>query len=239
MNYIISQDKDKTELAQYLHGCVFSPVISTFQKCIKKGNFISWPGIDNLNFKKLIKTTEPTLKGHLDQERKNVQSTKTIPPSPLNNISDETDNFPERIDNKTNMAFYIIMDIKKESTTYTDLTGRFSHQLSRGNNYIFVAYNYDANAILVEALPNRESTTIISAWKTCHDRIVNNGQAVTHYISDNECSSLFKHTLKEAEITFELVPPHQHRRNAAERAICTFKNHFLAGLASCDPEFPL
>ena len=36
-----------------------------------------------------------------------------------------------------------------------------------------------------------------------------------------------------------MVPPHQHRRNAAERAIRTFKKHFLAGLASCDPDFPL
>ena len=30
-----------------------------------------------------------------------------------------------------------------------------------------------------------------------------------------------------------------HQRNAAERAIRTFKNHFLAGLATCDPDFPL
>jgi hypothetical protein len=30
-----------------------------------------------------------------------------------------------------------------------------------------------------------------------------------------------------------------HRRNAAERAICTFKNHFIAGLCSVDKHFPL
>jgi len=35
------------------------------------------------------------------------------------------------------------------------------------------------------------------------------------------------------------APTHIHRRNAAERAIQTFKNHFLAGLASCNPKFPL
>ena len=39
---------------------------------------MSWPGIDDLNFKKLIDTTEVTLKGNLDQERKNLQSTKSI-----------------------------------------------------------------------------------------------------------------------------------------------------------------
>jgi hypothetical protein len=35
------------------------------------------------------------------------------------------------------------------------------------------------------------------------------------------------------------VPPHCHRRNAAERAILIFKEHFVAGLCSVDPTFPL
>jgi hypothetical protein len=37
----------------------------------------------------------------------------------------------------------------------------------------------------------------------------------------------------------QLVPPHCRRRNAAERDICAFKEHFIAGLASVDPYFPL
>ena len=32
---------------------------------------------------------------------------------------------------------------------------------------------------------------------------------------------------------------HTHRANAAERAIQTFKQHFLSGLATCDKEFPI
>ena len=35
------------------------------------------------------------------------------------------------------------------------------------------------------------------------------------------------------------VPPNVHRRNAAERAIRTFQNHFIAGLSSVDKDFPL
>ena len=56
---------------------------------------------------------------------------------------------------------------------------------------------------------------------------------------DNEFSNHLKCALEKHEVTFEKVPPHIHRRNAAERAICTFKNHFLAGLASMDPTFPI
>jgi hypothetical protein len=40
-------------------------------------------------------------------------------------------------------------------------------------------------------------------------------------------------------VEYQLVPPHCHRRNAAERAIHTFNSHFVAGLASVDPYFPL
>jgi hypothetical protein len=36
-----------------------------------------------------------------------------------------------------------------------------------------------------------------------------------------------------------VVPPRCHRRNAAERAIRTFKEHFVAGLSYVDPTFPL
>ena len=34
------------------------------------------------------------------------------------------------------------------------------------------------------------------------------------------------------------MTPHIHRRNAAERAICTYKNYLIAGLYTCDPKFP-
>ena len=40
-------------------------------------------------------------------------------------------------------------------------------------------------------------------------------------------------------MTFQLVPPHNHRQNAVERAIKTFKAHFLSTLATCDPAYPI
>jgi hypothetical protein len=35
------------------------------------------------------------------------------------------------------------------------------------------------------------------------------------------------------------VPPYSHRRNSAERAIRSFKDHFIAGLCSTDKSFPM
>jgi hypothetical protein len=56
---------------------------------------------------------------------------------------------------------------------------------------------------------------------------------------DNEASKLLKDYLYQQDITFQLVPPYSHRRNSAERAIRSFKDHFIAGLCSTDKSFPM
>ena len=45
--------------------------------------------------------------------------------------------------------------------------------------------------------------------------------------------------LKEKGMKIDITPVGQHRRNKAERAIRTFKNHFIATLAGVNPECPL
>jgi hypothetical protein len=56
---------------------------------------------------------------------------------------------------------------------------------------------------------------------------------------DNEASAALKSFFTKNDVEYQLVPPHCHRRNATERAICTLKENFVAGLASVDPDFPL
>ena len=56
---------------------------------------------------------------------------------------------------------------------------------------------------------------------------------------DNEASNELKQAMLKYKISYHLTPPHIYHINAAERAIRTFKNHYLAGLASVDPSFPI
>jgi hypothetical protein len=56
---------------------------------------------------------------------------------------------------------------------------------------------------------------------------------------DNEASTSLKSFFTKNDVEYQLVPPHYHRRNATERAIHTFKEHFVAGLETVDPDFPL
>ena len=77
------------------------------------------------------------------------------------------------------------------------------------------------------------------AWLHIHARLEHHGNAPQLYILNNEVSYEFKAALRKKNVTFQLVTPHVHRRNAAERAIRTFKNHFISVLATADPEFPV
>ena len=56
---------------------------------------------------------------------------------------------------------------------------------------------------------------------------------------DNECSAAVEKYIKSEKIGIQLVPPHKHRVNAAECAIATFKEYFIAALATVDTHCPL
>jgi hypothetical protein len=55
----------------------------------------------------------------------------------------------------------------------------------------------------------------------------------------NAASKFLKKYLTPTSVDYQLVPPHNHCRNAAERAIPTWKNHFIATLAAINDGFPL
>ena len=174
-----------------------------------------------------------TAKGHLTQERQGLQSTK---------IKTQHDDFNPKQEIKNEKTKCFMAKIQQFTATdkaYSDLTGRFPVQSSRGNNYVMVVYCYDANAIIAEPLKNRSTGEIVKAWNNINQKLENAGVCPSIYILDNEISQEFKQALKKKDIQFQLVPPHIHRANAAERAIQTFKDHFLAGLSSCNPQFPL
>ena len=232
LNMIVRKDKTKIELAEYLHKCAFSPSLPTFQRAIRNGNLVTWPGINDINFEKYVQNLVPTAKGHLDQERSNLQSTKE-------NNPEEEDFKPTDGKEKTWENAAILYAFKPKEKTYSDQTGRFPHRSSRGNEYIMVMYDYDSNAILVTALKNRQAKTIVEAWESLHARLTQHGHTTKNFVLDNECSNDMKAALKKHNKQYQLTPPNIHRRNAAERAIRTFKNHMMAGFATCDKMFPV
>ena len=60
-----------------------------------------------------------------------------------------------------------------------------------------------------------------------------------HFIINNETLKLLIETMHKNNITYDLVPLHQHWRNTAEWAIQTFKNHLLSSIATCHSDFSI
>ncbi len=56
---------------------------------------------------------------------------------------------------------------------------------------------------------------------------------------DNECSKAVEKYIHANRMTILLVPPHNYCANATKRAIVTFKEHFVAALATVNNLCPL
>ena len=129
------------------------------------------------------------------------------------------------------------MDTHNFNKAYIDLTGRFPHRSSRGNEYILVGYHRDSNAIFSTALKRRTLPEVTRGWKIINDKIAAAQVEPSIYTIDNEANILLKSTMTKRVLNYQLVSPYYHRVNATEKAIQTFKNQFKAGLSSTDPGF--
>jgi hypothetical protein len=124
-------------------------------------------------------------------------------------------------------------------TMHSDQTGHFPATSNKGNLYAMVLVEVDGNFIDAEPMKNRSEGSMIKAYQAFWSRLTASGtvKPKTHII-DNKASAEFKKDIQK-NCTTQLVPPDNHRRNLAERAIQTFKNHFKSILVGVDDSFPI
>ena len=231
----VFETKSNVDLVKYYHQACWSPSKTTWVKAIKNNFFTTWPGLTAELVQKFLPKSEHTIKGHLKQEFKNQRSTKNAESKA---IEDDVKEYTSQDDQtRKHDVFVSVQDL--QGKVYTDQTGRFPVTSSQGKKYIMIAYDYDSNTITAESLKSRTGEELRNGYRNIHKRLVDRGLKPKMHILDNECASSFKEFMKSMDESFQLVPPHIHRRNAAERAIQTFKNHLIAGLTSVHPDFPM
>ena len=221
----------KEDIIKYLSAAMWNPIPESWIKAIDSGFFVTWPGLTSKLVRKYLANNRniETDQGHLRATRKNIRSTKTV--------LDKREIDPD-IGKKSNEFYTKIIDLTGK--IYSDQTGRFPVQSSRGNKYIMVVYDHDSNAILPKALKSRSVAEHLTAIQEVHQYLNSRGIHPKIHIIDNECSKLVKEYIKqEQKIELILVPPYLHRANAVEKAIDIFKYNFITGLAIVDPNFLL
>jgi hypothetical protein len=182
--------------------------------------FSSWPGLNEQRVEKYLSKSTSTTKDHLNQQRQNARTTKIKDAELLDPESDPDHGI------KTQFVYAATIDAGQ---IYTDQTGRFPVVSSKGNKYIMILYDYDSNAILAKPIKERTAPELLKAFQFMEQELVARGLKPELMKLDNEASTLLKDYLYQQDITFQLVPPYSHRRNSAERAIRSFKDHLIAG----------
>jgi len=228
--------KTQPELIRYLHAAAGFPTKPTWLAAIKNKHYASWPGLTTKAVAKYYPESEETMKGHGRKGRSGLRSTKTteqpLDPHRKNNVKSQAP-IPKEYD------VFIAINEEGNATIHSDQTGRFPKKSSRGNQYIMVLAHPDSNGILQESMKNCTSGQMIRAYQKLIDRLKNAGITPKRHILDNECSADFKQTIRDNNMTYQLVPPHDHRHNMAEKAIQAFKAHFISILCGADKDFPL
>jgi hypothetical protein len=178
-----------------------------------------------------------TGKGHMRQHRSNTASTRYN----QNNIEaarSKVDHmFPQhKICAMQDVFCFATLANTIMGTMYTDITPVCSF---KSMQYIIVAYVYDLNAIIVYTMPSCTDASTATTFTEVITILKTRGYHPALNMMDNECSAAVKKYIKSVKISIQLVPPHNHRVNAAEQAIATFKEHFIAALATVDMHCPL
>ncbi len=138
-----------------------------------------------------------------------------------------------------NVFCYSVLADKRSGVVYNDLTGNFPFVSFDGSVCFLVVYHYKANAILAPPISGLDDKSIFNAYKQTFDKLTQKGFKPKLNVMDNQATRYIKTFLTEQECELQLVEPHNHRVNAAERAIQTFKDAFISALATTDKDFPL
>lgn len=218
---------------KYLHASAGFPVCDTWLDAVQAGNYVTWPGLTTATIRRHCPDSDETQKGHMKKQRQGVRSTRQKDESTTQEETNLTGPPPKKMQD-----VYIKIHNASE-TMHSDQTGRFPATSSRGNKYIMVLVEVDGNYIDAEPLKNKSEGAMIKAYLALWKRLTAKGTVKpTTHILDNEASAAFKAEIKK-NCTIQLVPPDNHRRNLAERAIQTFKNHFKSVIAGVDNNFPM
>jgi hypothetical protein len=117
--------------------------------------------------------------------------------------------------------------------------GGFPQVSSLGNKYIMVIHDVDSNSLWAEALKDNTGGKLILARAQALERMQKTSILPKHLVLDNQASAVYKKTVGDSNMTYELVPLDDHQHNMAEKAIQTFKDHSVSFLSGCAPTFPL
>ena len=199
-------------LISYLHACTgFSPKL-TWIRAIEAEFFTTWPGLTADRVRQYLGKLETTTMGHQRMIHQNIQPTNKGTRSRVHDV-----------------CVTMTDDDDMRNMIAMDLPGRYPVTSASGNKYIFVMINYDSNYIKALPMKSRKTSEMIQCYRGFTSRLIQ---------LDNEVSKKLVEKIQEDKLEYQLSAPGDHRQNPAERAIQSFKNHFISIRSGTDDKYP-
>ena len=82
----------------------------------------------------------------------------------------------------------VVICDRNENKIYRDLTGRFPIQSYERMQYIFVAYVYKINTILMRPMKSRADPDMVTAFTSVYDKLTATDHQPKHHILNNKWS---------------------------------------------------
>ena len=227
------RNESAAEIVLWASATLGNPTPSTLEMACRRGYLGNYPNLTSKMIRDNWPNTLATAQGHLQMQRQGVQSTRpkqTKEKVPRHNKS-------HKGSTQTSRTIEATLFDRNGNVIFADATGRFPLASVDGKEYILIM-TYK-NYIKPIAFANRGADTYVKAFREGIRFFKNLGHNVRSIVLDNETSASLSKLFKDEKLSFQLVPPGIKRSNKAERAIQTFRNHFLAVLGSVHKDFPL
>eukprot|EP01034_Spumella_vulgaris_P021900 gene21900-27977_t len=220
------------DFVAFAHASLGSPTMSTLLNALRRGYLKSYPRLTST----MVAANDPvsiaTARGHLDLTRQGQTHARLR----LKYCPVETTDEDDFATLASELGLFVRV-VNLSSANHSDGTSQFPIQSRRGNNYVLVSvFN---GYIHSEAMASRKGPDYVKAFRATLDWLAALGHSPTIQRLDNETSGVLERFFQERHITVQFVPPNNHRANKAERAIRTFKNHFISVLGTVHESFPL
>ena len=216
---------------KYMHQCFLSPAIDTILRAVQNHQLENIPFMKSKLVQKHLAKSQATSKGHMKHHRAGIrsirpkQNTSKIqvlePVSLIHPNAQHTTpkavpiTIPHKTHEVSNIFCFAALANKQNGTFYTDATGALPTVSLDGNQYYFVAYDYDTNYIFAIPIKDVKDVTLVAACKEVLDTLRDKGYKPTLNITDNQAARPLKDYLKTEECAWHFVEQANHCVNAA------------------------
>lgn len=226
----------------YWAASMGAPVTETLLRAIRKG-YVTLPGLTATDVARYPPNFTATAKGHLKLHRQGLRPTQYEP-----STEEVNEDLWPKPDPSTGPGTVVPRHRDQTVCTkclpmtqehFTDMAGKFPFVSFTGIQYMLIMFCVDANYIHCEPMTTRHGAEYARAYTRGIEFFQEHGITPHWERLDNETSNELTKAAKKLNITIQYLPPNNHRASKAERAIQTWKGHFISVLCMTHPDFPM